>query len=171
MNVRRTRVQIPVWHDDVSLWAAAAVRFPESGFTNYKLAWSLALHRHFEEALAPALRGVEFNPEMPQTHATLGLIELKLRRYADAARELETAVRGNSGLSNSRYNLACAYTRLASSETPSIRCANYSIASRNSRRWPCAMANSPRCGTTPTTARSFGTLWAAVRNDEPIHQS
>ena len=54
-------------------------------------------------------------PNDAVAHAATGLAALKTSRYADAARELETALRLQADLPAARFNLACAYARLGRS--------------------------------------------------------
>ena len=54
----RTRGQIAVWHDDLSLWGAALSHFPYDPLANYNLAVALVGDGRLAEARAPALSGL-----------------------------------------------------------------------------------------------------------------
>ena len=112
----RTREQIPVWHDDKSLWGALLSHFPNDLMGNYNL--GLAMLR--DGRLAEARRLVEWavvnsDPHarpLPSARATLGTIYLKTHAYTQAVEQLQQAIAADATLWAARYNLACAYTRL-----------------------------------------------------------
>jgi tetratricopeptide (TPR) repeat protein len=115
----RTRAEIPVWHDDITLWTRVLSYFPDSDVARHMLgagyreaAMKLVEQRRFDEALPPVLQAVEFSPADPLGHATLGVVYLKTKRYQQAADSLERALQLDPSLGAARYNLACADTRL-----------------------------------------------------------
>jgi tetratricopeptide (TPR) repeat protein len=112
----RTREQIPVWHDNLSLWSAAQSRFPGDPLVNYSLALALVNAGRLSEARAPAERAVTHSDpharQLPEARATLGAIYLKTRAYDQAVEQLQQAIAADATLWAARYNLACAYTRL-----------------------------------------------------------
>jgi protein O-mannosyl-transferase len=112
----RTRQQIAVWHDDVSLWSAALVHFPNDPLANYNLALALVREGRLADACGPAEHAVMYSDphatQLPEAHATLGAIYLKTHQYDQAVEQLRQAVAGDRTLWAARYNLACAYARL-----------------------------------------------------------
>jgi len=106
------RAQIDVWRNDETIWCKVWSHFPDEPLANSQLAVTLVSQSRFEEALPYATRAIELNPDSADVYATAGTAELKLRRYADAVRELTEATRREPTLFAARYNLACAYTRL-----------------------------------------------------------
>ena len=111
----RTRAQIAVWHDDISLWSAALEHFPDDPHSNYD--WGVALlkaHR-LEEARVAVERAVTHSDpqaiQLPMARGTLGVIYLKTHEYNEAIAQLQQAVAADGTLWAARYNLACAYTR------------------------------------------------------------
>ena len=111
----RTRQQIPVWHDDFSLWGAALSHFPDDPRANYNLALGLIKAGRLAEARVHAERAVAGSdphaPQLPMARATLGLLYLKTRAYQQAVEQLRQAVAADNTLWSARYNLACAYAR------------------------------------------------------------
>lgn len=112
----RTRQQVLVWHDDLSLWSAAQSHFPGDPLANYNLALALLKHRHLAEARALAERAVACSDprarQLPEARAALGAIYLKTQAYHHAVEQLQQAVAADATLWAARYNLACAYARL-----------------------------------------------------------
>ena len=115
----RTRAEIPVWHDDITLWTTALSYFPDSevarrmlGHGYCELAMKLVEQQHFDEALPHVMQTLELSPAYPLGHATLGVIYLKTKRYSEAATCLQQALQLDPTLGAARYNLACAYARL-----------------------------------------------------------
>ncbi|HUJ09836.1 MAG TPA: tetratricopeptide repeat protein [Verrucomicrobiae bacterium] len=108
----RTHDQIPVWRDDVTLWMTAAIYFPESALTNWKLAIALTDQQRYEAALVYAQKALRLNPTFGPAHAELGDIYLKMHRYQDAVKESQEALRLKPDQPNGQYVLACAYARL-----------------------------------------------------------
>jgi tetratricopeptide (TPR) repeat protein len=112
----RTREQIAVWHDDLSLWGAALSHFPGDPRANYNLAQALLKAGRLAEARVPAERAVACSdpraPQLPMARATLGVIYLKTHAYQQAVEQLQQAAAADATLWAARYNLACAYARL-----------------------------------------------------------
>jgi tetratricopeptide (TPR) repeat protein len=112
----QTRRQIPVWHDDQSLWSAALTRFPNDPRANFNLAMALVRAGRLSEAQPYAERAVRFSdprtPQLPMARATLGTIYLKTHLYNVAVEQLRQAIEADQTLWAARYNLACAYARL-----------------------------------------------------------
>jgi hypothetical protein len=108
----RTRGQIPIWHDDKTLWTEAFRYFPNSVLTNWKLALALMDQHRCEEALVYAQRAARLNPTYGPMHATLGEVYLKTHRYQEALAELQEALRLKPDMRDAQYDLACAYSRL-----------------------------------------------------------
>jgi protein O-mannosyl-transferase len=112
----RTRQQIAVWHDDVSLWNAALAHFPKDPLANYNLALALVREGRLTDARGPAERTVMYSDpratQLPEARATLGVIYLKTHQYDQAVEQLREAVAADTTLWAARYNLACAYARL-----------------------------------------------------------
>jgi hypothetical protein len=106
------RTQTAVWENDETLWRAVWSLFPNSAMANCQLAAALADQGQFEPASVFARRALELSPNSPEAQAIAGLIDLKLRRYGDAAKQLSEATRAKPTLVAARYNLACAYARL-----------------------------------------------------------
>ena len=111
----RTREQIAVWHDDLSLWSAVLARFPNDPLANYNLAMALLKAERLPEARVHAERAVNSSDprtsQLPTARATLGLIYLKTHAYDQAIEQLRQAVAADRTLWTARYNLACAYAR------------------------------------------------------------
>ncbi|HUJ09837.1 MAG TPA: hypothetical protein VL171_07400 [Verrucomicrobiae bacterium] len=107
-----SRVQIGVWRNDETLWAAVLSHYPNSPVANCQLAAALVDRRQFEQASVFARRAVEWSPDFPDGLATLGLIDLKLRHFAEAQKELNAAIEAKPTLLTAHYNLACADVRL-----------------------------------------------------------
>ena len=107
-----THAQIVVWRNDETLWRAVWSHFPNSAMANCQLAAALADQGQFEPASVFARRALELSPNSPEAQAIAGLIDLKLRRYDDAAKRLSEATQAKPTLVAARYNLACAYARL-----------------------------------------------------------
>jgi tetratricopeptide (TPR) repeat protein len=112
----RTRHQIKVWRDDLSLWGEVLSDFPNDPLANHEAAVALLKARHLREAREAAERAVNYSdprtPQLPMARATLGVIYLKTRAYDLAVEQLQQAVKGDGSLWAARYNLACAYARL-----------------------------------------------------------
>jgi hypothetical protein len=112
----RTREQIPVWHDDLSLWSAPLRHFQNDPLVNYNLALALVEAGRLSEARAPAERAVTHSDpharQLPEARATLGAIYLKTRTYDQAVDQLQQAIAADATLWAAQYNLACTYTRL-----------------------------------------------------------
>ena len=108
----RTRGQIPIWHDDETLWTAAVRYFPNSVLTNWKLSLALMDQHRYEEALVHAQKAARLNPTYGPMHATLGEVYLKTHQYREALAELQEALRLNPNMRDAQYDLACAYSRL-----------------------------------------------------------
>jgi len=112
----KTRGQIAIWHDDLSLWGAALSHFPNDPLANYNLALALLRAERFTEARAPAERAVDnsdpHTPQLPMARETLGVIYLATHAYGPAVEQLQQAVAADPTLLAARYNLACAYTRM-----------------------------------------------------------
>jgi tetratricopeptide (TPR) repeat protein len=111
----RTRSQIAVWHDDISLWSAALEHFPDDPHSNYALGMALLGAHRLEEARAAVKRAVTHSDphalQLPMARGTLGLIDLKLHEYDEAIVQLQQAVAGDGALWAARYNLGCVYAR------------------------------------------------------------
>jgi hypothetical protein len=111
----RTRAQIAVWHDDISLWSAALEHFPDDPHSNYDLGVALLAAHRLEEARVAVERAVTHsNPhalQLPMARGTLGVICLKAHDYNQAIVQLQQAIAGDGTLWAARYNLACAYAR------------------------------------------------------------
>lgn len=111
----RTRVQIGVWHDDISLWSAAVEHFPDDPHSNYDLGMALLTAHRLEEARVFVERAVTHSDphaiQLPMARGALGLIYLKTHEYDGAIEQLRQAVAGDGALWAARYNLACAYAR------------------------------------------------------------
>ncbi len=71
-----TRAQIPVWHDDVSMWSAAWMHFPNSGLVNSALSKALARRGDLTDAMRLAQRAVQLNPETEETHLQIGVLDV-----------------------------------------------------------------------------------------------
>jgi tetratricopeptide (TPR) repeat protein len=112
----RTRQQIPVWHDGLSLWSAVLTRFPNDPRANFNLTMALVGAGRLSEARPFAERAVNSSdprtPQLPVARATLGMIYLKTHVYSAAIEQLQQALQADQTLWTARYNLACAYTRL-----------------------------------------------------------
>jgi len=112
----RTRAQIGVWHDDVSLWSAAVEHFPDDPHSNYDLGVALLEAHRLEEARAAVERAIGHSDpqaeQLPMAHGTLGTIYLKMHAYNEAVEQLQQAVGADGTLWAARYNLACAYARM-----------------------------------------------------------
>ena len=115
----RTRAEIPVWRNDITLWTTALSYFPDSevarrmlGHGCCEVAMKLVEQRRFEEAFPHVMQTLELSPEYPLGHATLGAIYLKTKRYSEATASLQATLQLDPTLGAARYNLACAYTRL-----------------------------------------------------------
>jgi tetratricopeptide (TPR) repeat protein len=111
----RTRQQIAVWHDDVSLWSAVLSHFPNDPLANYNLALALVRDGRLTDARGPAERAVTYSDphatQLPEARATLGVIYLKTHLYDQAVEQLRQAVAADGTLWAAQYNLACAYAR------------------------------------------------------------
>jgi tetratricopeptide (TPR) repeat protein len=111
-----TREQIPVWHDDLSLWGTAVGHFPDNPLANYNVALALLKKGHLEEARVTAERAVKYSdprtPQLPLARSTLGAIYLKTHAYNLAVEQLQQAIKADGTLWAARYNLACSYARL-----------------------------------------------------------
>jgi tetratricopeptide (TPR) repeat protein len=112
----RTRQQIGVWRDDVSLWGEVLADFPNDPLANYNAAMALLKTGRLLEARVAAERAVNNSdprtPQLPMARATLGAIYLKTHAYNMAVEQLQQAVKGDGTLWTARYNLACTYARL-----------------------------------------------------------
>jgi tetratricopeptide (TPR) repeat protein len=112
----RTREQMAVWHDDVSLWSAAVEHFPDDPHSNYDLGVALLEAHRLEEARAAVERAIAHSDpqaeQLPMAHGTLGTIYLKMHAYNEAVEQLQQAVGADGTLWAARYNLACAYARM-----------------------------------------------------------
>jgi tetratricopeptide (TPR) repeat protein len=111
----RTREQIGVWHDDISLWGAALKHFPDDPRANYNLGVALLGMHRLEEARVAVERAVAHSdphaPQLSLAHGALGVIDLKMHDYDAAIAQLQQAIAGDGTLWAAQYNLACAYAR------------------------------------------------------------
>jgi protein O-mannosyl-transferase len=112
----RTRQQINVWRDDLSLWGEVLTDFPNNPMVNYNAAMALLKTGHLLEARAAAERAVNNSdprtPQLPMAREALGTIYLKTHAYDLAVEQLQQAVKADGTLRAAQYNLACAYARL-----------------------------------------------------------
>ena len=108
----RSRQQIAVWHDREIFWQTVLARFPQSGVANLHFATLLNEQFRFSEAVPHAQQAVVVLADESLPHAALGLAYLKTRKYQESAQELQEALRHDPDLVATRYNLACAYSRL-----------------------------------------------------------
>ena len=112
----RTRKQIAVWHDDLSLWSAALGHFPNDPLANYNIALARLRAGDLADARAPAENAVYGSdpraPQLPMARATLGAIYLKTHAYNLAVEQLQQAITADTTLWAARYNLACSYARM-----------------------------------------------------------
>jgi len=108
----RSREQIAVWHDNATFWRTVLTRYPQSGVANLHYANVLNEQLRFDESIPHARQAVEVLSGQSLPHAALGLAYLKTHRYPEAAEELQAALRHDPDLLATRYNLACAYSRL-----------------------------------------------------------
>jgi len=113
---QRTREQIAVWHDDISLWGAILSHFPNDPLANYNLAVALLKAERLPEARDRAERAVAYSdphtPHLPMARETLGVIYLATHQYGPAVEQLQQVVAADPTLWAAQYNLACAYTRM-----------------------------------------------------------
>ncbi|MGO9243795.1 MAG: tetratricopeptide repeat protein [Verrucomicrobiia bacterium] len=111
----RTREQIAVWHDDISLWSAALEHFPDDPHSNYDLGLALLKAHRLEEARVAVERAVTHSDphaiQLPMARGALGVIYLKTHEYNQAIVQLQQAIAADGALWAARYNLACAYAR------------------------------------------------------------
>ncbi len=111
----RTREQIAVWHDDISLWSAALEHFPDDPHSNYDLGLAMLKAHRLEEARAAVERAVTHSDphaiQLPMARGALGVIYLKTHEYNEAIVQLQQAIAADGALWAARYNLACAYAR------------------------------------------------------------
>ena len=108
----RSREQIAIWHDDLSLWENAWSHYQDDGVINFHMAVALTRRGRFSEALPYAINvpeTLEYNGAAP---ATLGMIYLRLQRPAEAVPALERSLVVNAQQRGARFNLACAYALL-----------------------------------------------------------
>ena len=108
----RSREQIAIWHDELSVWENAWSHYPADGLINLQLAMALARRGRYAEALPYAETAREPMADRPLTHAILGLVYLRLQRPADAVPALELTLAKAPQQRGARYNLACAYAML-----------------------------------------------------------
>jgi len=112
----RTREQIPVWHDDVTMWGALLSHFPNDPLGNFNLGLAMLRDGRLAEARVLVERAVAASDPrarpLPMARATLGTIYLKTHAYDQAVEQLRQAIAGDGTLWAARYNLACAYARL-----------------------------------------------------------
>ncbi|HUI06354.1 MAG TPA: tetratricopeptide repeat protein [Verrucomicrobiae bacterium] len=166
----RTRAEIPVWHDDITLWTTALSYFPDSdvarhmlGYGYCELAMKLVEQQHFDEALPQVMRGLELSPAYSLGHATLGVIYLKTKRYREAVMCLQQALHLEPTLGAARYNLACAYARLGK---PAEACATLSELLKRQPRYAALAVRDAELAplrNDPEYARRFDELLAAAR--------
>lgn len=112
----RTRHQISVWRNDLSLWSEVLTDFPNNPMVNYNAAVALLKTGHLVEARVAAERAVNNSdprtPQLPLARGTLGAIYLKTHEYNLAVEQLQQAIKADGTLWAARYNLACSYARL-----------------------------------------------------------
>jgi len=108
----RTRDQIPVWRDDLTLWMTAADYFPNSALINFRLASALTDQHRYDAAQIYAEKALRLNPTYGPAHVALGEIYLKTQRYDSALKEAEAGMRADPNLPIAQYLLARAEAEL-----------------------------------------------------------
>ena len=106
----RTRAQIPVWHDDETLWRGVLAQFPDSDQANEMLAQALLSQNRIPEALAHARHATEVSPSA-ETYRNVGIILAKAGNTQEAIREFEMALQLKPNMADTHCNLAVALQR------------------------------------------------------------
>ncbi len=112
----RTRGQIAVWRNDVTLWQAALAYDPASAMASRQLAAALQREGRYAEALVSARRTVEVAPHVADAQATLGTLYWELGRDEEAIAALERALRLDPNCQPALYFLARCYVRSGQTE-------------------------------------------------------
>jgi tetratricopeptide (TPR) repeat protein len=106
----RVRAQIPVWHDDETLWRGVLAQFPNSDQANEMLAQALLSQNRISEALAYARHAAEVSPSA-ETYRNVGIILAKAGSTQEAIREFELALQLKPNMADTHCNLAVALQR------------------------------------------------------------
>lgn len=112
----RTRDQIAVWRDDVTLWSRVLSIYPNSATLNINLAKTLVKQARFDEAQEPAQRAVQLSPDSAEAWALLGVVCSAQGQHDEAENQLKAALRLDPTLWAAEYNLACLYSKMGNFE-------------------------------------------------------
>jgi tetratricopeptide (TPR) repeat protein len=108
----RTRAQIPVWHDDETLWNAVLAQFPKSHLATGMLGRTFLDEDRIPEAIEYWQRTVELAPGSVSAHNNLGIALSKSGSLEKAVAEYQQAVAIDPGNVEAQYNLAVALGQL-----------------------------------------------------------
>jgi Tfp pilus assembly protein PilF len=101
----RTRAQVHVWHDSVSLFTHALAVDEESPVAHLNLAYGLGDRGERERAIAHFERAIELEPGYAKAHVGLGNIFLAQGRLDEAVAQYEAAVATDSRSAHALTNL------------------------------------------------------------------
>lgn len=102
----RTRQQIPVWQNGVTLWTHVLRFYPQSGSTQFRLARALTDAGQLDVALPLAARAARQIPEDAEVRSLAGALLLHFGRLDEARAELRAALVLDPSLPAARFNLA-----------------------------------------------------------------
>jgi tetratricopeptide (TPR) repeat protein len=91
--VIQTRVLIPIWRDDLSLWRRAVAVNPDTPRAQTNLGGAYAMCGQYKEALAALTKAIEEDPQDVKAHQNLGVVLLDLGRPRDALNAFNEAIR------------------------------------------------------------------------------
>jgi len=136
-------LQVPVWHDNYTLYSHAVAMRPDSSDAHYRLAFLAARENDWERAIPLLEKSTELDPQNVRALSNLGVGFLRTGRPADAEITLERAVAANPAAFRAWFNLGLA--RLALGKQSEGCAAIARAIAINPRYTAAARAESHRC--------------------------
>lgn len=109
--VVRTRQQIPIWHDAITLWTHVLRFYPNSAPTQFRLARALVDAGRFTEALPLATRAAKVITDDAEVRSLAGSLLRQAGDWEAARVELRAALALDPSLPAARFNLAAVEAR------------------------------------------------------------
>jgi len=101
----QTRMLIPTWHDNETLWQTAIARYPDAAVPNRVLSMIYLAQRRPLKALDYARRYAAIFPKQCESHNNLGSVLATLGRFDEAIAEFQEALRLQPDYADAHNNL------------------------------------------------------------------
>jgi len=108
----RTRQQVGVWHDSLSLFSSSVRAVPDSWLAHYNLGDALSAGGRFGEAEAELRETIRLKPRFARAHNNLGMAIDSQGRTEEALASYAEAVRLKPDMAEAHNNLGAAYSSL-----------------------------------------------------------